>query len=110
MGAVRDSNGKFVKGVSGNPGGVPKSVIEIKRALEECLPDAVQRLKQALKSDEPKLYVWATELVMEYTLSKPKQEQSIELSGTLATNAIDKPPPETREQWIERVSREMRPN
>ena len=41
---VSKKNGRFAKGVSGNPGGRPKLPAEFKAALKELTPDALRAL------------------------------------------------------------------
>jgi hypothetical protein len=86
---------KFKKGQSGNPGGVPKWVKLVRGELEACSTGGVSRLRQLIeqgvlvyetkqgppiyKEADAKDIIKAIELVLSYTLAKPKAE--LEVTG-----------------------------
>ena len=76
----RDANGRFQPGVSGNPAGRPPGITDkrtaAKRAmLEPLLPEAIEKLHQAVSEGER----WAVELVVTYSLPRPKPVDPEEL-------------------------------
>jgi hypothetical protein len=85
---------KFKKGQSGNPGGVPKWVKLVRGELEGCSRLGLTKLKQLIEQGvlvfereqgpvvvpaEAKDVIKAIELVLSYTLPKPKAE--LEVTG-----------------------------
>ena len=76
----RDTKGRFHPGTSGNPSGRPpgiadKRVALKKQLLEPLLPDAIEKLAEAVSEGER----WAVELVVTYSLPKPKPVDPDEL-------------------------------
>ena len=77
---IRDTQGRFTPGASGNPSGRPpgitdKRVAVKKQLLEPLLPEAIERLSEAVSEGER----WAVELVVTYSLPKPKPVDPEEL-------------------------------
>ena len=77
---VRAGNGQFLPGVSGNPAGRPKGIpdkrVQAKEALlGRLLPRAIEKLEAAIDADER----WAIELVVGYSLPKPRPSDPEEL-------------------------------
>jgi hypothetical protein len=76
----RDNKGRFNVGSSGNPSGRPpgitdKRVALKKQLLEPLLPEAIEKLAEAVSEGER----WAVELVVTYSLPKPKPVDPDEL-------------------------------
>jgi hypothetical protein len=63
----------FVKGQSGNPAGVPKAFLEVRRQLAELLPKATQTLAELLDHEDGKVRVMAVKEVYDRTMGKPTQ-------------------------------------
>ena len=81
MNQVRDNQGRFHPGTSGNPSGRPpgitdKRVALKKQLLEPLLPEAIDKLAEAVSKGER----WAIELVVTYSLPKPKPVDPDELA------------------------------
>ena len=81
MDQVRDTKGRFQPGTSGNPSGRPpgitdKRVSGKKALLEPLLPEAIEKLQKAVSEGER----WAIELVVTYSLPKPKPVDPDELT------------------------------
>ncbi|MDN7356337.1 DUF5681 domain-containing protein [Acetobacter senegalensis] len=60
----------FKKGQSGNPGGRPKSVKDVKEAAREHTMLAIERLVHWAKSDEPKASVAASNALLDRAWGK----------------------------------------
>jgi hypothetical protein len=63
----------FVKGQSGNPGGRPKEDGEVKRLAREFGAEAVQRLADIMRGDNPKVAVTAAVALLDRGYGKPTQ-------------------------------------
>ena len=55
MPANRDASGRFIKGQSGNPQGRKRMPENIKEALHDLVPDAVEIKRQILRSEDAPL-------------------------------------------------------
>ena len=76
----RDTQGRFTPGTSGNPTGRPPGIIDKRVAakkllLEPLLPEAVEKLAEAISAGER----WAIETTIAYCLPKPKPVDPEEL-------------------------------
>ena len=76
----RDSRGRYSPGTSGNPAGRPlgikdKRVTKREELLGPILPEAIEKLHAAVKGGER----WAIELVVTYSMPKPKPVDSEEM-------------------------------
>lgn len=76
----RDTKGRFNPGASGNPSGRPpgitdKRVAAKKMLLEPLLPEAIEKLAEAITEGER----WAIEMTIAYCLPKPKPVDPEEL-------------------------------
>ena len=72
----------FPKGVSGNPGGRPKTDPEVKAILKAAAPDAARRLVEMMYSDNEKIAMWAITDILDRTQGKAIQEQAINMDVT----------------------------
>lgn len=81
--SLRDAQGRFVPGVSGNPSGQTSAVREAKRRAEEKAPDAIDMLWDIAKDRNAAkgVRVQAISELLDRGLGKPKQ--AIDLSGEL---------------------------
>ena len=80
MNQDRDGSGRFTPGTSGNPTGRPpgikdKRVTVRDELLGPILPEAVEKLHSAVRVGER----WAIELVVTYSIPKPKPVDPEEL-------------------------------
>lgn len=76
---IREADGKFRLGASGNPGGRPKAWRKFKEACREHTDEALKSLLQLGREDEDgrvRLAAWRT--ILEYGWGKPTQSVSIE--------------------------------
>ena len=77
----RDSQGKFAPGTSGNPSGRPRGIKDKRVSRKEellgpILPEAIEMLSQAVSEGER----WAVELVVSYSIPKPKPVDAEEMA------------------------------
>ena len=76
----RDAQGRFTPGTSGNPSGRPPGIKDKRVSVREqmlgpILPEAIEKLHAAVKEGER----WAIELVVTYSMPKPKPVDSDEM-------------------------------
>lgn len=69
---------KFKKGQSGNPGGQPKWLKEVRAALKDCVQEGAGRLLEIIRTGEDKDAIAAVKVAAEYVLQKPKQTHKVE--------------------------------
>lgn len=72
----------FPKGVSGNPGGRPKTDPEVKAILKAAAPDAARRLVEMMYNENPKIAMWAITDILDRTQGKAIQEQTVNMDVT----------------------------
>ena len=69
----RTAKGRFAKGHSGNPGGLPTIVAECKSlALSHC-PRAIERLSELIESSDERVAVAAATAILDRGIGKPAQ-------------------------------------
>ena len=76
----RDSRGRYSPGTSGNPTGRPPGITDKRVSIREellgpILPEAIEKLHAAVRDGER----WAIELVVTYSMPKPKPVDPEEL-------------------------------
>lgn len=91
--------GKFQKGQSGNPGGRPKEVDEVKELARQHGPEAITKLVAWLRSDNAKASVSAANALLDRGYGKPIQ--AIEHSGEIETSSVARVPAplDTTDAW-----------
>jgi hypothetical protein len=63
----------FVKGQSGNPGGRPKEDAEVKALARTYGPEAVHKLAELMRGDNPKVSASAAVALLDRGYGKPTQ-------------------------------------
>jgi Family of unknown function (DUF5681) len=63
----------FQKGKSGNPGGRPKEIEEVKELAREHSPEAITRLVHWMRSDNAKASIAASTALLDRAWGKPVQ-------------------------------------
>lgn len=71
--------GTFKPGQSGNPGGRPKEAPEVKALAREYGAEAIAKLVELMRGDDPRVAKAAAETLLDRGFGKP--QQSVELSG-----------------------------
>ena len=76
----RDTQGRFTPGASGNPAGRPPGIKDKRVSVREellgpILPEAIEKLHAAVREGER----WAIELVVTYSIPKPRPVDPEEL-------------------------------
>jgi hypothetical protein len=76
----RNDEGKFIPGVSGNPAGRPRGIVDKRVKAKEdllgpLLPKAIQRLTAEVDKGER----WAIELVVSFSIPKPRPVDTDEM-------------------------------
>lgn len=82
QGSGRSGNLKsYKKGQSGNPGGQPKWLKEVREAMRTCVTKGAARLQAIIEQGEDRDAVAAVKVAAEYSLPKPKQTHRLEHKG-----------------------------
>jgi hypothetical protein len=77
---------KFVKGQSGNPGGMPKGVAEVKRLAQTHTADAIGALVRVLKTGESEsAIVAAATALLDRGFGKPTQHIEADVRQSLVS-------------------------
>jgi hypothetical protein len=76
----RRKTGKFQKGVSGNPGGRPKTPEIFKSHTEE----AQKKVVELIQSEDEDIALKAATLILAYSLGRPTEHVEVGLSEDLA--------------------------
>jgi hypothetical protein len=72
--AVRDSEGRFVAGHSGNPGGrTPRVVLAARAKLADHLDEAITEMLALMKHADPRIRLAAVCEVRDTVMGKPRQ-------------------------------------
>jgi hypothetical protein len=74
---------KWVKGVSGNPGGRPKLEVSIRELAQQHGMEALETLVQVMRTGKPGERLIAANAILDRAYGKPSQ--SIEMSGDRTT-------------------------
>jgi hypothetical protein len=74
---------KFEKGQSGNPGGRPKEVEEVKALARQHGPAAIAKLAQLMECGSPRTEVAAAQALLDRGYGKPAQAITGEDGGPL---------------------------
>lgn len=67
---MRATNGRFVPGVTGNPGGRPKTAPDVRAALEAGSVAAAERLVELIKSTDERVSLAASMALLDRVLGK----------------------------------------
>jgi hypothetical protein len=109
----------FKKGQSGNPGGRSKTTREIAQLALEGSERAIRRLIELIDSRDERVALSAAIAVLDRGCGKPVQaiigdpanpvshSAKIEMVVVDPKPTIDRPPEETREQWLARRAQEL---
>ncbi len=91
-------------------GSLNKSTKEVKEIAGKFGPDAIARLAHLMMhAESEQAQVSAAKELLDRAYGKAPQSIESDISGTLHMigDTVDKPPSETREEWIARRAREL---
>jgi hypothetical protein len=74
---------KWIKGMSGNPGGRPKLEVSIRELAQQNSMEALETLVQVMRSGKPGERLVAANAILDRAYGKPTQ--SVEMSGDRST-------------------------
>lgn len=76
-------DGRFRKGVSGNPGGRPPIYVEAQKLLDAGCCDAARRMLELTRHEDPKVALAATKDIIDRTVGKAKESVELKASGNV---------------------------
>lgn len=82
----RADDGRFKPGVSGNPGGRPAGLEEIRQLAQQHAPEAIQKLVDHMRSKDERVSISACNALLDRAYGKPVQ--TAELNGPAAPLAF----------------------
>ena len=87
----RTSTGRFLPGVSGNPGGRAKTDERVKKALRAATLDAAKTLIEIMKDAEQpgKVRIQAASIILDRVYGKPGQHVDIDAAPTVTIALTD---------------------
>ncbi len=87
---MRDDGGKFLPGVSGNPGGYPASMREVVKLAREVGPEAIARLTDLMRtSPDDRIAIAAAMALLERGYGKPQAPPAESAEQANVTGRID---------------------
>jgi hypothetical protein len=110
---------KWQPGQSGNPGGRPRKLRDVTELALEASPKAIQRLIKLVDSKDERVALAAAQAVLDRAIGKPSQAIVGDPANPVCSSAkiemvivdpkptIDRPPEETREEWLARRATEL---
>ena len=107
---VNRAPNRFKAGEISNPRGRPPIPLALKTSVPKCVDELI---KLAFRARREAIKLRAIELILAYTLGKPKEQLDVNanVTGLMQLQAIvDRPPSETYEQWRERVTKQIAGN
>lgn len=81
---MRATNGRYLPGVTGNPGGRPKTAPDVRSALEAGSLAAAQRLVELIKSEDERVSLAASLALLDRVLGKPPASVEVTSSPVAA--------------------------
>ena len=78
---IRDANGRFVPGVSGNPQGRPGLDPEVKAILTAAAPDAARKLVELIHAEDPRVAGTAAGAVLDRLYGKPATSTDMKVTA-----------------------------
>lgn len=102
------SGAGFKPGQSGNPGGLPKGMAEVKEAARKLTPKAMKALEDIATNEEHPAAARVSAAIALLDRGWGKPTATVDMQGAMTiSDAIDRPARESREEWIERRKREL---
>ena len=82
---MRDQNGRWVPGVSGNPAGKPPNSIQLSKLLVDSIPGAAKLLIDMVNNKKlsPKLRLDAMKELFDRGIGKPHQTTDLKVEGQI---------------------------
>jgi hypothetical protein len=87
---TRDTDGRFAKGVSGNPSGRAKLSPELRAMLQDNSEKAIKAIVRFVDDADPRIALKAAELLLDRNFGKPQTaSEAIELPNTGDTTTAE---------------------
>jgi len=83
-----DRHWQFRPGQSGNPGGRPRTVHEVRELAQQHAPHAIARLAELMDSPDPRVAVAASSAMLDRAVGRPSQELTVNPAANIPTGDI----------------------
>ena len=101
--STRTTNGQFLKGESGNPGGRPKLPAEMREIFQSRGLEAAEILVKQLHASDPRVSVAAAREILDRAYGKPVQSINVDREERIKLIAVVPAKSASTEDWLKAI-------
>jgi hypothetical protein len=101
--STRTTNGQFLKGESGNPGGRPKLPAEMREIFQSRGLEAAEILVKHLRASDPRVSVAAAREILDRAYGKPVQSINVDREERIKLIAVVPAKSASTEDWLKAI-------